>query len=62
MIVALGSDYGGFPLRKPVVDAISSSGRQLQDLGTFEKLQLIILMLQRQLQKQSYLVKPCAAY
>ncbi len=37
MIVALGSDHGGFPLRKPVVDAISSSGRQLLDLGTFDK-------------------------
>jgi len=37
MIVALGSDHGGFSLRKPVVDAISSSGRQLHDLGTFDK-------------------------
>jgi len=62
MIVALGSDHGGFSLRKPVVDATSSSGRQLHDIGTFEKLLLIILMLQRLLQKQSYLGKPCAVY
>ena len=36
MIVALGSDHGGFSLRKPVIDAISTGGHQLLDLGTFD--------------------------
>ena len=36
MIVALGSDHGGFSLRKPVIDSISTGGHQLLDLGTFD--------------------------
>jgi len=37
MIVALGTDHGGFLLKKPVIDAITSSGNKLLDLGTFDE-------------------------
>lgn len=36
MIIALGADHGGFPLKKTVIDAIAASGNNLLDLGTFD--------------------------
>lgn len=37
MIIALGVDHGGFPLKKPVIDAIESSKHTVLDLGTFDE-------------------------
>lgn len=37
MIIALGADHGGFPLKKYIVDAIESSGNRILDLGTFDE-------------------------
>ena len=37
MIVAFGADHGGFPLKKPVIAAIASSGNKVLDLGTFDE-------------------------
>jgi ribose 5-phosphate isomerase B len=37
MIIALGSDHGGFPLKKTVIDAIASSNNKVLDLGTFDE-------------------------
>lgn len=37
MIIALGADHGGFPLKKSIVDAIESSGNIVLDLGTFDE-------------------------
>jgi ribose 5-phosphate isomerase B len=37
MIVALGVDHGGFPLKKAVIEAITSSGNKVLDLGTFDE-------------------------
>jgi RpiB/LacA/LacB family sugar-phosphate isomerase len=37
MIVALGTDHGGFSLKKTVVDAIVSRGDRVLDLGTFDE-------------------------
>jgi ribose 5-phosphate isomerase B len=37
MIVALGVDHGGFPLKKSVIEAITSSGNKVLDLGTFDE-------------------------
>jgi len=37
MIIALGADHGGFPLKKYIVDAIESSGNRVLDLGTFDE-------------------------
>ena len=37
MIVALGTDHGGFPLKKSVIDAIESDGNNVLDLGTFDE-------------------------
>jgi len=37
MIIALGADHGGFPLKKYIVDAIKSSGNRILDLGTFDE-------------------------
>ena len=37
MIVALGSDHGGFPLKIPLfIDAIESGGNTVLDLNTFD--------------------------
>ena len=36
MIVALGSDHGGFPLKNSIIDAIESGGNTVLDLGTFD--------------------------
>lgn len=36
MIIALGADHGGFPLKKSVIDAIVSCGSSVLDLGTFD--------------------------
>jgi len=37
MIVALGADHGGFPLKKNVIAAITASGNSVLDLGTFDE-------------------------
>jgi ribose 5-phosphate isomerase B len=37
MIIALGSDHRGVPLKKYIVDAIESSGNRALDLGTFDE-------------------------
>jgi len=37
MIIALGSDHRGVPLKKYIVDAIESSGNRVLDLGTFDE-------------------------
>ncbi|MGB3647363.1 MAG: ribose 5-phosphate isomerase B [Desulfobulbales bacterium] len=37
MIIALGADHGGVPLKKYIVDAIESSGNRVLDLGTFDE-------------------------
>jgi ribose 5-phosphate isomerase B len=34
MIVALGTDHGGFPIKNAVMDAIREAGHQVLDLGT----------------------------
>jgi len=36
MIIALGVDHGGFPLKKSVIDAITSSSNRVLDLGAFD--------------------------
>lgn len=36
MIIALGADHGGFPLKKSVIDTIKSSNADVLDLGTFD--------------------------
>lgn len=37
MIIAVGADHGGVPLKKSVIDAIESSGNRVLDLGTFNE-------------------------
>jgi RpiB/LacA/LacB family sugar-phosphate isomerase len=37
MIIALGADHGGFPLKETVIAAIESAGNTVLDLGTFDK-------------------------
>ncbi len=37
MIIALGADHGGFPLKKPVSEATESGGNTVLDLGTFDE-------------------------
>lgn len=37
MIIALGADHGGFPLKKTVIDTIDSCNYKVLDLGTFDK-------------------------
>ncbi|KPK00135.1 MAG: ribose 5-phosphate isomerase [Desulfobacterales bacterium SG8_35] len=37
MIIALGADHGGFPLKRHVIDAIESGGWEVLDLGTFDE-------------------------
>ncbi len=37
MIIALGTDHGGFALKKTVIDAVESSGNKVLDLGTFDE-------------------------
>jgi len=37
MIIALGADHGGFPLKKSVIDAIEASNNSVLDLGTFDE-------------------------
>jgi ribose 5-phosphate isomerase B len=37
MIIALGADHGGFPLKSIVIDAITSAGHEILDLGTFDE-------------------------
>lgn len=34
MIVALGTDHGGYPLKNAVMDAIQEAGHEVLDLGT----------------------------
>ncbi len=36
MIIALGADHGGFPLKEFIIAAIAASGHELLDLGTFD--------------------------
>src|SRR5210317_897989 len=36
MIVALGSDHGGFSLKHSIITAIESGGNTVLDLGTFD--------------------------
>jgi ribose 5-phosphate isomerase B len=37
MIIAIGTDHGGFALKKTVIDAVESSGNKVLDLGTFDE-------------------------
>lgn len=37
MIVALGVDHGGFPLKQAVIFTIESAGNTVLDLGTFDE-------------------------
>jgi ribose 5-phosphate isomerase B len=37
MIVALGADHAGYPLKKTIIDAIESGGHTVLDLGTFDE-------------------------
>lgn len=37
MIIALGADHGGYPLKDTVISAITSSGNKVLDLGTFDE-------------------------
>ena len=37
MIIALGADHGGFPLKKSVIAAVESCGGRVLDLGTFDE-------------------------
>jgi ribose 5-phosphate isomerase B len=37
MIVALGADHAGYPLKKTIIDAIESGGNRVLDLGTFDE-------------------------
>ena len=37
MIIALGADHGGFPLKQAIIDAIESGGNKVIDLGTFNE-------------------------
>lgn len=36
MIVAIGSDHGGFVLKAPIIDAIRAAGHEVLDCGAFE--------------------------
>jgi ribose 5-phosphate isomerase B len=36
MIVAIGTDHGGFGLKAPMVDAIRAAGHEVVDCGAFE--------------------------
>ena len=36
MIVAIGSDHGGFVLKAPMIDAIRAAGHEVLDCGAFE--------------------------
>jgi ribose 5-phosphate isomerase B len=37
MIIAIGTDHGGFALKKTVIDTVESSGNKVLDLGTFDE-------------------------
>lgn len=37
MLVALGADHGGFPLKESIIAAITASGNTVLDLGTFDE-------------------------
>lgn len=37
MIIALGTDHGGFALKKTVAGAVKTDGHQLLDLGAFDE-------------------------
>ena len=37
MIIALGTDHGGFPLKKFIIATIESGGNRVLDLGTFDE-------------------------
>ena len=37
MIIAMGVDHGGFPLKKTIVDTIESIGNSVLDLGTYDE-------------------------
>jgi ribose 5-phosphate isomerase B len=37
MIIALGADHGGFPLKKFIIATIESGGNRVLDLGTFDE-------------------------
>jgi ribose 5-phosphate isomerase B len=37
MIIALGADHGGFPLKESIIAAIQSCGNNVLDLGTFDE-------------------------
>ena len=37
MIIAVGTDHGGFPLKKPIITAVESFGCTVIDLGTFDE-------------------------
>ena len=37
MIIALGADHGGFPLKESIIGAIASSNCKVLDLGTFDE-------------------------
>ena len=37
MIIALGTDHGGYHLKNPVIDAITLAGHEVLDLGTFDE-------------------------
>ena len=37
MIIALGADHGGLPLKKSVIEAIESDNHEVHDLGTFDE-------------------------
>ena len=36
MIVAIGTDHGGFVLKAPMIDAIQAAGHEVLDCGAFE--------------------------
>lgn len=35
MIIAVGCDHGGFPLKQTVIDTVKAAGHETVDLGTF---------------------------
>jgi ribose 5-phosphate isomerase B len=37
MMIALGTDHGGFHLKNTVINAITSAGHEVLDLGTFDE-------------------------
>ena len=37
MKIAIGSDHGGFELKKSIVDFLKDEGYEIQDLGTHSK-------------------------